>query len=243
MQEKGYVYILTNPSFREDWVKIGKSSRPVDIRSKELDNTAVPLPFEIYATVKSSEYSYIESSLHEILTDLADKRIRKNREFFNIKPEEAFRYLKLIAKMDKNAEINAPEDESSSSEGNPVHSKSYTHLGDYAVETNEIFYLSNGVAKGKMRVQNGCEYVVLEGSILDPKITSNESSIRKSRKEHADSLSEDGMVVIRDIIFNTPSGAANFIRGGACNGKTYWRTASDRPLSDFISYSKNNSYN
>ncbi len=25
--EKGYVYILTNPSFREDWVKIGKSAR------------------------------------------------------------------------------------------------------------------------------------------------------------------------------------------------------------------------
>ena len=89
MQEKGYVYILTNPSFREDWVKIGKSSRPVDVRSKELDNTAVPLPFEIYATVKSSKYSYIESSLHKILTDLADKRIRKNREFFNMKPEEA----------------------------------------------------------------------------------------------------------------------------------------------------------
>lgn len=25
-ENKGYVYILTNPSFREDWVKIGKSS-------------------------------------------------------------------------------------------------------------------------------------------------------------------------------------------------------------------------
>lgn len=37
----GYVYILTNPSFKEDWVKIGKSSRPVDVPSKELDNTAV----------------------------------------------------------------------------------------------------------------------------------------------------------------------------------------------------------
>ena len=24
-KEPGYVYILTNPSFREDWVKIGKS--------------------------------------------------------------------------------------------------------------------------------------------------------------------------------------------------------------------------
>lgn len=42
--DAGYVYILTNPSFREDWVKIGKSIRPVDVRSKELDNTAVPLP-------------------------------------------------------------------------------------------------------------------------------------------------------------------------------------------------------
>ena len=45
-KEPGYVYILTSPSFREDWVKIGKSSRPVDVRSKELDNTAVPLLFE-----------------------------------------------------------------------------------------------------------------------------------------------------------------------------------------------------
>ena len=61
-KEPGYVYILTNPSFREDWVKIGKSSRPVDIRSKELDNTAVPLPFEIYATLqtlKSVSYTHL----------------------------------------------------------------------------------------------------------------------------------------------------------------------------------------
>lgn len=49
---KGYVYILTNPSFREDWVKIGTSSR---VRSKELDNTAVPFPFEVYATLYTSK--------------------------------------------------------------------------------------------------------------------------------------------------------------------------------------------
>ena len=40
-KEPGYVYILTNPSFCE-----GKISRPVDVRSKELDNNAVPLLFE-----------------------------------------------------------------------------------------------------------------------------------------------------------------------------------------------------
>ena len=36
----GYVYILTNPNFKEDWIKIGKSSRTVDVRSKELGNIA-----------------------------------------------------------------------------------------------------------------------------------------------------------------------------------------------------------
>ena len=64
-KEPGYVYILTNPSFREDWVKIGKSSRPVDIRSKELDNTAVPLPFEIYATLQTVKYDVVEKKIHK----------------------------------------------------------------------------------------------------------------------------------------------------------------------------------
>ena len=29
--KQGFVYILTNPSFKDDWVKIGKSSRSVDV--------------------------------------------------------------------------------------------------------------------------------------------------------------------------------------------------------------------
>ena len=65
--DPGYVYILTNPSFREDWVKIGKSTRPVDIRSKELDNTAVPLPFEIFATMKTSKFNEVERLVHKTI--------------------------------------------------------------------------------------------------------------------------------------------------------------------------------
>lgn len=103
--DKGYVYILTNPSFREDWVKIGKSSRPVDVRSKELDNTAVPLPFEIYATMKTSHYGEIEGFLHNILGKIAGKRIRSNREFFNVSPEDALEAFYQIAKIIDDAEI------------------------------------------------------------------------------------------------------------------------------------------
>ena len=104
-KEAGYVYILTNPSFREDWVKIGKSSRPVDVRSKELDNTAVPLPFDIFATLKTVKYEIVEKKIHKAIDRLTDLRIRQNREFFNIKPELALEILRDEATILDDAEI------------------------------------------------------------------------------------------------------------------------------------------
>ncbi|MBQ5637540.1 MAG: GIY-YIG nuclease family protein [Alistipes sp.] len=105
MKEAGYVYILTNPSFKEDWVKIGKSSRPVDIRSKELDNTAGPLPFEIYATLKTVKYSEAERLIHRYIERFTDLRIRDNREFFNVSPEDALAIFKDVAQLLDDAEI------------------------------------------------------------------------------------------------------------------------------------------
>lgn len=104
-EQQGYVYILTNPSFREDWIKIGKSIRPVDIRSKELDNTAVPLPFEIYATMKTAQYDKVEKHMHKTIDRLTNLRIRKTREFFNIKPEVALDILRDIAEITPDAEV------------------------------------------------------------------------------------------------------------------------------------------
>ena len=96
-KEKGYVYILTNDSFREDWVKIGRSSRPVDVRSKELDNTAVPLPFKIYATIQTTKYTNVERIVHKQIDRLTDLRIRQNREFFNVEPTQALDILLDLA--------------------------------------------------------------------------------------------------------------------------------------------------
>ena len=104
-KEKGYVYILTNPAFREDWVKIGKSSRPVDVRSKELDNTAVPLPFEIFATMQTSKYNEVEKLVHKTIDRLTDLRIRQNREFFNVAPQIALDIFRDIAQTIDDAEV------------------------------------------------------------------------------------------------------------------------------------------
>ena len=105
-REPGYVYILTNPSFREDWVKIGKSARPVDVRSKELDNTAVPLPFEIFATMKTAKYNEAERLVHRYIERFTNLRIRNNREFFNVKPEEALEIFRDVALVLEDAVID-----------------------------------------------------------------------------------------------------------------------------------------
>ena len=100
------IYILTNPSFKDNWVKIGKSSRPVDVRSNELDNTAVPLPFEVYAVMKTDKYNEAERQIHRLI-DIVNPsmRIRKGREFFNVTPETALRIFQECALMLDDAEI------------------------------------------------------------------------------------------------------------------------------------------
>ncbi len=108
--EPGYVYILTNPSFREDWVKIGKSARPVNVRSKELDNTAVPLPFEIFATIKTVKYNEVEKLVHKTIDRLTDLRIRQNREFFNVPPQVALDIFRDIAITIDDAVVTIYED-------------------------------------------------------------------------------------------------------------------------------------
>ena len=45
-KEPGYVYILTNPSFRVDWIKIGKSSRP--LANTELRDNQQTIPYFLH---------------------------------------------------------------------------------------------------------------------------------------------------------------------------------------------------
>ena len=53
-KEPGYVYILTNPSFREDWVKIGKSSRALD-----------------YDIEQERAFSYKDKSVSEMISHIS----------------------------------------------------------------------------------------------------------------------------------------------------------------------------
>ena len=153
IKEPGYVYILTNPSFREDWVKIGKSSRPVDVRSKELDNTAVPLPFEIFATIKTAKYNEVEKLVHNIIDNLTNFRIRQNREFFNVAPQKALEILKEIALTIDDAVVTEYDNNQPVCSDNPISmpiQKCTNHGKDYTK------YSLNGVGsygKGRLALE------------------------------------------------------------------------------------------
>ena len=69
----------------------------MNVRSKELDNTAVPLPFEIFATMRTAKYIEAEKLIHRYIERFTNLRIRDNREFFNVKPEVALEIFRDVA--------------------------------------------------------------------------------------------------------------------------------------------------
>ena len=198
MQEKGYIYILTNPSFREDWIKIGVSSRPVDIRSKELDNTAVPLPFEIYASIKTTGYKKIEKIFHKFLTELA----------------KMFEDSVIIYKQRNIPKINKK----------------------YRINTKDFFYLKTKNANAKMQVNNGNRYLVMAGSVINSNICRSAKKMQYLRNKYKNYLASDGVTLIKNLEFNSPSTAAGFVCGASVNGKTRWQTKDKIKLFNFIEY-------
>lgn len=103
---KGYIYILTNPSFKE-WVKIGYADDPKK-RLDQLNRTeCTPFAFRIYATYEVDNRLQ-DKKVHDIIDSLnptlrsrdslADGKVRV-REFYNMSAEEAYKLFESIAQI------------------------------------------------------------------------------------------------------------------------------------------------
>lgn len=101
-EKVGYIYILTNESFnKSNLIKIGYSEN-VKQRVRGLFNTALPTPFEIYATYEVPKIydKDPDKFIHCIIQKLnPNLRINANREFFEIEPWDAYDILESMAKM------------------------------------------------------------------------------------------------------------------------------------------------
>lgn len=107
--KSGYVYVITNPAFRADIVKIGMTCQinPMS-RVDDLYNTSTPLRFEPEMILYSENALATEQQLHLIFKS---RRVNESREFFSATPDEvrakALR-LKcdvLFFKSDKNSTL------------------------------------------------------------------------------------------------------------------------------------------
>ena len=77
-------------------VKIGYAA-DVEARRKQLSTTALPYEYEVYATYETSG-NLEDKKLHRLIDNLnPDLRVSKNREFFVMKPKEAYELLEAIA--------------------------------------------------------------------------------------------------------------------------------------------------
>ena len=103
----GYIYILTNPSFRE-YVKIGYAD-DVKKRLRQLNRSeCIPFAFRIYATYEvDSRLS--DTKIHSII-DKLNPNLRsietfegkeRKREFYAMSPEDAYSVLEAIAEINR----------------------------------------------------------------------------------------------------------------------------------------------
>ena len=102
---KGYIYILTNPSF-PDYVKIGYAD-DVNSRVKQLNSSeCTPYGFRIYATYET-DARLTDLILHAMIDKLnPDLRSRDEidgkmrvREFYSMSPEDAYGIFEAMAQI------------------------------------------------------------------------------------------------------------------------------------------------
>ena len=216
----GYVYILTNKCLK-GMVKIGMTSRPVDTRSKELFNTSLPMPFDEFASLKTSKFVEVEDLVHRILTKLTRKRVNESREFYKIKPSEALEILEDVSRLldPADCEFRIP------GRDNPVGSKPTRRIQRSSAETIFICRGSGADAKAKLTDKG---FVVLRGSKVSPKIVPSMKQYARTMFDLRKELERSGVIANgifkQQYVFTSPSAAASLVQGRNSNGNTDWRT-------------------
>ena len=128
------VYILTNEAM-PGIIKIGWTDKSVEERMKELDRTATPLPFTCYYAKRVDEPKFVESRLHQAFDEF---RIRDNREFFRMSPDQAKAALEIASGEDVTPKEDVVENESDRAALDRERKRSRFNFSQIGIEPGEI---------------------------------------------------------------------------------------------------------
>tara|TARA_B100000787_G_scaffold93508_1_gene69060 strand:+ start:111 stop:1394 length:1284 start_codon:yes stop_codon:yes gene_type:complete len=91
---KNWVYVLSNKSFSQNYLKIGWTSYPtVKQRAEELSTTGLPFPFKVEYSRKFKDAESFEKKCHKFFSK---KRVRGNREFFDVPLSEIKNFVESL---------------------------------------------------------------------------------------------------------------------------------------------------
>ena len=76
---RGIVYVLSNPAYRKDLLKIGFTTRTIEERINELSSTGVPSRFQLEFCIEVSDAPRLEKILHVKLSNY-----KYEKEFFKL---------------------------------------------------------------------------------------------------------------------------------------------------------------
>ncbi len=84
--EKGYVFIFTNESFRDDVIKIGMSTKPIEELIKDLYCEDLPTPYDAYAIIKTVKYETVLKIIYWLINKFTNSQCHPDLDFFNLSP-------------------------------------------------------------------------------------------------------------------------------------------------------------
>jgi len=99
-------------------------------------------------------------------------------------------------------------------------------------ESVVTFIIQKGVANAKGMVTDE-GFIVMCGSVLNKNLTAScPNSTKVIREKLKSSIDSNGML-LKDVLFKSPSGAACFVLGRSSNGNVEWKTENGVTLGDF----------
>lgn len=102
---QGFIYILTNPSFREDWIKVTISDKQLSSQYEEYNSNAMPVPTRIHAAITLPTTEMAETLMKKFTHQLSLMNCLRNNMFFNVTLEYALQLFRLIIANAPNIEI------------------------------------------------------------------------------------------------------------------------------------------
>ena len=132
-------------------IKIGWTDNSIEQRMKELDKTGTPLPFTCYYAKRVEDPRFVESKLHEAFDEF---RIRDNREFFRMSPDQAKAALEIASGEDVTPKDDIVESESDRDALNRERNRNRFNFAQIGIEPGEILQFKKDTSITAKVVEN-----------------------------------------------------------------------------------------